>query len=139
MDPNHKEKEKEERRMNLGQGLKLGRVLRDMNQETLAEKLGIRRGYVSLIERGVKKGSVAAWQAAPAAFELSPSAFLLLCAEPEDHEHLRPGSARRLADLLFEAVCGYSGFDNSEPDVARDLYPAPTSLIQIKGCEPLEL
>jgi XRE family transcriptional regulator of biofilm formation len=40
---------------NLGTAIKKARVLKEMTQDTLAEKSGITKAYVSMIETGVKK------------------------------------------------------------------------------------
>ena len=125
--------------MRLGKGFKLGRALVGMTQSRLAEGLGVKASYVSLIEKNKKQGSGEMWRLAPQVLGLSPNVFLLLCSGPEDHHSVSAFESRRLAEILFVAITGYGG--PVDPDTLADYFPepAPTTLIRLPGTDALEL
>ena len=54
--------------------LKVFRVLQDLSQCQMAEKLGYKRAYYGHVESGLQRGSAEFWQRLQAAFGLSDEA-----------------------------------------------------------------
>lgn len=54
--------------------LKVFRVLQDLSQCQMAEKLGYERAYYGHVERGLQRGSAEFWQRLQAAFGLTAEA-----------------------------------------------------------------
>lgn len=92
--------------MNYAKAIRIARSIADISQGTLADRSGLDRSYLSLIESEKRKPTVETLQAIADALQMPFHLLTLLATEKEDarriNEEQVQGLARELTQLLLE-------------------------------------
>lgn len=83
--------------MNLGKAIKLCRTQRDLNQQELAEKVGLSVSYLSLIEKNKRDPSLSIVEELAVALGIPVTVLLFIAAEKNDLAGFDPELAEKLA------------------------------------------
>lgn len=101
--------------MNYGKALKLARVLADLNQKDLAARAGLDPSHISLIEKGTRRPSLAAFEKLSRALGIPTDLFILMAAEKQDLKLRDPSELQRALESMARLVLQY------EPSNERSL------------------
>lgn len=86
--------------MNYAKALKVARAISGLQQQELAEAAGLDPSYLSLIEMGKRKPSVAAIEKVARGLSIPTHLFMLLASEPEDLEGADAAEINRASESL---------------------------------------
>ena len=88
--------------MNYGKAIRIARAVRGMTQQELAEKMGVRPSYISMLERGDRNNPSLSRVAG--ALGLPASLLALLGADSGDLKHIGENEAHALGKALLHAL-----------------------------------
>lgn len=92
--------------MNYGKAIRIARSIADISQGELAERSGLDRSYLSLIESEKRKPTIETLQNVSKALEIPFHLLTLLATEKEDTKRINEeqvlGLAKQLTHLLLE-------------------------------------
>lgn len=90
--------------MDLGRAIKLCRTQRNLTQEQLANRIGISKSYLSLIERGRRDPNFSTIKEIASALEVPVSILVFLATDGEELESISPELAAKLSHTTLKLI-----------------------------------
>lgn len=95
--------------MNLGKAIKLCRVQRDLTLTELAQRAGISRSYLSLVERSMRDPTFSTVESLATALEVPISILVFLAADGEELEGISGDLAQKLSYTALRLIGDSNG------------------------------
>jgi transcriptional regulator with XRE-family HTH domain len=112
--------------MNYAKAIRIARSISGMSQAELSERSTLDRSYLSLIEGGKRKATVASLEKIAVALEIPFHLLSLLATEKQDQSKIKPNQVAALAEELTHLLLEKDSGDDSPPTKEAAPKPAGT-------------